>query len=107
MSQAMRRFTRPYVAAEALDELRGPTRGILTLPRRMDWGPQRPFDLSNDRHLVIMYETVLNEARQIGDVRQYINGETLVRLWDRLTLPPDVRRLWEERIPELRKRFAA
>ncbi|AYY14619.1 hypothetical protein EF847_19900 [Actinobacteria bacterium YIM 96077] len=107
MSQATRWFARPYVAAESLDELRGPTRGTLTLPRRLDWGPRRPFDLNNDRHLVIMYETVLNEARQIEDVRQYINKQILVRLWDRLTLPPDVRRLWEERIPELRKRSAA
>lgn len=106
MTQA-RWFTRPYVAAGSLDELRGPTRGTFTLPRRLDWGPRRPFDLANDRHMVIMYETVLNEARNVDDVRDFINGRVLVRLWPRLTLPSDVRGLWEDRIPELREKSAA
>jgi hypothetical protein len=67
----------------------------------------RPFDLSNERHLVIMYETVLNEARHVDDLRSFINGRILVRLWPRLTLPPDVRALWEKRITRLRERSAA
>ncbi|WP_166352570.1 hypothetical protein [Phytoactinopolyspora limicola] len=96
-----RPFTRPYVAADSLDELRGPTNGEFTLPRRLDWGPARPFDLSNERHLVIMYETVLNEARDINDLRSFVNGHSLVRLWPSLTLPPEVRTPWAERIPEL------
>lgn len=100
-------FTRPYVAVDSLDELRGPTDGIVTLPRRLDLGPQRPFDLRSDRHLVVMYETVLNEARRVEDVRAFINGRVLVRLWPELTLPPDVRSLWESRIPQLRERSAA
>src|SRR5690349_16937968 len=38
---------RPALVARTLDELRGPVRGIVELPQRLMWNPQRRFDLDN------------------------------------------------------------
>jgi hypothetical protein len=101
------RPVRPYVAADSLTELTGPTSGVIVLSRRLNWGPPRAYDLSDDADTALMYEAVLNEARRAEDVRRYLNGPTLQRLWGRLVLPPQVRTLWEQHIPELHRQAAA
>jgi hypothetical protein len=54
-----------------------------------------------------MYERVLREARSPEDLRAFLDGGTLWRLWGRLVLPAPVRVVWERRFPELAARRVA
>jgi hypothetical protein len=92
---------KPYVVAESLDDLRGPTEGTVNLPQHLDWSGNASYNLDKPTRLASMYRTVLNEASSVEDLRAWIDGQTLARLWPTLWLPPQVRRLWESRIPEL------
>ncbi|GLY03107.1 MULTISPECIES: hypothetical protein [Actinoplanes] len=93
---------RPVVVAGTLGELRGPTDGLVELPLRLWWQPQRAFDLSVPTMLLWMYENVLREAIRADELRAYLDGATLVRLWPELNLPRGVRAAWEARHPRLR-----
>jgi hypothetical protein len=92
---------KPYVVAERLEDLRGPTAGTVTLPRHLDWSGNAGYDLDKPTRLASMYRTVLNEASSTDDLRAWIDGRMLARLWPTLWLPPQVQRLWESRFPEL------
>ncbi len=92
---------KPYVVAERLDDLRGPTAGTVTLPAHLDWSGRASYDLDKPARLASMYRTVLNEANSADDLRTWIDGRLLVQLWPTLWLPAPVRRLWEGRFPEL------
>lgn len=99
-------LARPYRAAlvaRSLSELRGPVRGTVELPQRLMWNPHRRFDLDNHDLLLWMYENVLREAIRHDELRRWINGRTLVRVWAELNLPHGVRQAWEARYASLRK----
>ena len=93
---------RPVLVAGTLGELTGPTRGLVELPLRLWWGPQRAFDLAEPTMLTWMYENVLREAIRVEELRSYVHGETLVAVWPELNLPRAVRKAWEARHPRLR-----
>ena len=59
------------------------------------------FDLSDGDRLLEMYEAVFDAARTEADLTEYLNGETLVRVWPQLTLAPRVRHAWEAAHPLL------
>jgi hypothetical protein len=92
---------RPYTVADSLDDLQGPTAGVVVLDRWLDWSGSGRYDLANPGRLVRMYETVLREASKKADLSVWLDGRTLVRLWRELVLPPQVRSRWEARFPEL------
>jgi len=92
---------KPYVLAEHLDDLNGRTGGTVTLPPHLDWSGNASYDLDKPARLASMYQTVLNEASSADDLRFWLDGRTLTRLWRTLWLPPQLRRLWEGRFPEL------
>lgn len=92
---------RPYVVADSLEELTGPTTGVVELPRRLDWSEQGTYNLDDIRELRVLYERVLRESMQMDDLRQYVNGVMLRRVWHDLFLPRRVRALWHERFPTL------
>jgi hypothetical protein len=64
-------------------------------------------NLDNPAVLARMYETVLREAITERELRDWLDGGTLVRLWDSIFIPRGVRAAWEERHPLLRRRVAA
>lgn len=80
-----------------LAELRGPSHGLVELPLRLWWNPQRTFDLDQSDALAWMYENVLREAVHVAELRTYLHGPTLVRVWKQLNLPRGVRAAWEAR----------
>ncbi len=90
-----------------LSDLHGPTGGIVTLPHRLLWRPDRSVDLDQPWQLAAMYETVLTEAVRVDELCDWLDGPTLVRLWSELYLPRGVRRAWEDRHPGLRRLRAA
>jgi hypothetical protein len=95
---------KPYVVADALDDLRGPTRGTVTLPQHLDWSGSAVYDLDRPARLASMYKAVLNEARGVEDLRDWLDRRALFELWPALWLPPRLRAMWEARFPELAAR---
>ena len=92
---------KPYVVADALDELRGPTSGTVGLPHHLDWSGSPTYDLDDPAELASMYKTVLNEAATTDDLRTWLDGRTLMRLWPTLWLPAALRHAWEQRFTML------
>ena len=93
---------RPVVVAASLEALHGPVSGLVELPQRLFWsGSDRVFDLSDSDRLLQMYEVVFDAARTEADLAEYIDGETLARIWQDLALAPRVRRAWEAAHPGL------
>jgi hypothetical protein len=95
---------RPVLVTGTLRELTGPEHGVVELPLRLWWNPQRTFDLDRPDTLRWMYENVLREAVHADELRTYLNGPTLARIWPSLNLPRPVRAAWEARHPVLRRR---
>lgn len=90
-----------------LSRLHGPTRGVVELPHRLFWQPDRRVNLDNPAVLAWMYETVLREAVTEQELSTWLDGPTLLRLWDELYLPRGIRAAWEQRHPGLSRRAAA
>ena len=98
---------RPACVAPDLAELTGPTSGRVELPNRLLWsGVTRELDLDKPDMLGWMYEIVLREAVTVTELRTWLHGPTLVRVWPELYLPRGVRRAWESRHPELHRTAA-
>jgi hypothetical protein len=95
------------VVVADLSRLHGPTWGVVVLPHRLFWQPDRRVNLDNPAVLAWTYETVLREAVNELELRTWLDGPTLLRLWDELYLPRDVRAAWEQRHPGLRRPAAA
>lgn len=98
---------KPYVVADRLEELTGPTTGTVTLPHHLDWSGRADYDLDRPNRLASMYKAVLNEAAKVQDLRDWIDQRKLVELWPRIWLPVRLRDLWESRFPELGARRPA
>jgi hypothetical protein len=98
---------RPVLVAGTLGELAGPQHGLVELPLRLWWNPRRTFDLDEPTMLAWMYENVLREAVRVDELRSYLHGATLVRIWPELNLPRGVRAAWEARHPVLRRATVA
>ncbi len=89
----------------SLDELRGPTAGVVRLPLRLYWSGPNPeaveWRVDDDRRRARLYEVVLREG-SLDDVCVLIDGATLIRIWDDLYLPPYVRSAWEPLVQSAR-----
>ena len=92
---------RHYVVPASLADLRGPVSGLVTLDRHLDWAGDSTNDLDDGGDLQVMYQTVLNQAVTAADLRRWLDGATLLRLWPHLWLPARLRALWQVRFPEL------
>lgn len=89
----------------SLDELRGPTSGVIRLPLRLYWSGPDPgsveWIMTDDQRRARLYEIVLREG-SLDDVRALVDGASLVRIWNGLYLPPHVRRAWEPLVESAR-----
>src|SRR5262245_2400288 len=96
---------RRAVIVADLTDLRGATKGMVELPLWLFWScPDHAFDLDDWDMQLWLYQTVLREASRREDLTEYLDRETLIRLWPDLYLPKPVRQAWEERHPLLRER---
>ncbi|MFF0819750.1 hypothetical protein ACFYUR_05115 [Micromonospora haikouensis] len=68
-----------------------PTHGVVELPHRLLWRPDRQVDLDQEWALTAMYETVLTEAVRFDELSAWLDGPTLIRVWNDLYLPRGVR----------------
>ena len=93
---------RRVLVIDDLADLRGPVTGLVELPLRLFWHPNRSFDLDEPGIMRWVYQIVLREASRPEDLTSYLDGEVLVRLWPDLRLPSGIRRAWEASYPSLR-----
>ena len=77
----------------SLDELHGPERGVIVLPRHLAWPGLREFDLSDDRLRRSLYGIVLTQGRR-NDLARFVNARLLRQDWPLLcdSLDPKIRR---------------
>lgn len=79
-------------------DVRGVSRasGIVILPFHIRWSdPVVAYDMGIRRDRIRVYEQVLREGTEV-DVRHFIDPDELIKLFDELVLPPQVRRSWQE-----------
>ena len=92
---------RPYALPISLAELVGPTRGQIELPLWLAWSGRRKYNLDDPSDLAVLYERVIVEAASVTDLAALLDQESLVRVWNDLYLPFQVRSQWESRFPTL------
>jgi hypothetical protein len=98
---------KPYALPASLDQLAGPSAGLVTLPRHLDWGPPYTYNPGDPADLVLLYERVIREAHSPADLHDHLGRTALLRIWPELFLPRELRALWQARFPELGPRAAA
>jgi len=106
-SEPAHRRRRPHAIVDDLSSLRGPTDSVVHLPISLDWGPNPVYDLSKDSEVRAFYQRVLNESLSVAQLETFLNKEILVDLWPNLWLDREVKKLWEERFPELAPQSSA
>ncbi|GGT17499.1 hypothetical protein [Streptomyces purpureus] len=87
---------------ESLDELHGPTHGVVELPLHLAWSGMTSYDLSKPRQRMGLYRTVLHEGLH-DDLPLYLNQDLLLQLWPvlRALVGRTVRTVWEDAFPQL------
>jgi len=103
MSRADRLFRRSGPAGrlpERIEELRGPARGVVRLPRHLTWPGTREFDLADKQVRCSLYGIVLTQGRR-DDMARFLNAGLLRQDWPVLSgrLDPRLRRWCERRFP--------
>lgn len=93
------RAGRPGQLPASLDDLHGPERGVVVLPRHLAWPGLREFDVTDANMRRSLYGIVLTQGRR-ADVARYVNAKLLVEDWPllRASLDAKVRRHCERRL---------
>ncbi|MDQ0764882.1 hypothetical protein [Streptomyces canus] len=93
---------------ESLDELHGPTQGVVDLPLHMAWSGMTSYDLGKPRQRMGLYRTVLHEGLH-DDLPRYLDRDLLLQLWPvlRTLVGRTVRAVWEDAFPQLASRTRA
>lgn len=69
--------------------------GRVVLPIHIKWSGPVEYDLADEAQRRVVYEVVLREGGA-DEVRQFIDPDEVLRLWDRLVLPAHVRAAWRD-----------
>ena len=92
----------PAIPDDVADPAVVKARGRVTPPARVRWSaPALSYDLTHRRQRARVYEQVLIEGVE-QDVREIIDVDEVVGLWDELYLPDHVRRAWADWLAERR-----
>jgi hypothetical protein len=83
---------------DRLEDLHGPARGVIVLPRHLSWPGMREFDVTDDSTRRSMYGIVLTQGQR-NDVKRFLNPALLRQDWPHLRtlLDPKLRRWCERR----------
>ncbi|MER7467058.1 hypothetical protein [Streptomyces sp. NPDC097981] len=86
----------------SLDDLAGPTRGVVELPLHVAWSGLRRYDLDRPRQRMSLYRTVLAEGQR-DDLTALLDRDLLTEQWPalRTLVSRHVRQVWEARFPQL------
>lgn len=91
----------PAALPSALADLHGPVDGRVELPADLVWSGRRVFDLADETGRYLYYVTVLTCGVNREHYTAWLNADLLLELWPRLRLPRALRRIWQDRFPEL------
>jgi hypothetical protein len=93
---------------DRLEDLRGPARGVIVLPRHLSWPGLRECDVTDDATRRSMYGIVLTQGQR-NDVKRFLSPVLLRQDWPLIgpALAPRRRRLCARRSPRARGRAAA
>lgn len=95
------RDTKPFCVPASLDELAGPSTGIVHLPVRLSWAPgDGSFSLDDDGERTTVYQCVIGEG-SVEDQRRYLNCDILSDMWPTLRLDLAITAAWENRFKAL------
>ncbi len=83
---------------EGIDELRGPARGVIVLPRHLAFPGMRECDVTDDTTRRSMYGIVLTQGQR-NDVARFLNPDLLRADWPHIrdALDPKLRGTCERR----------
>jgi hypothetical protein len=83
---------------DRLEDLRGPARGVIVLPRHLSWPGMREFDVTDDATRRSMYGIVLTQGQR-NDMKRFLNPALLRQDWPFIStsLEPRLRRWCERR----------
>ncbi|MFF0217209.1 hypothetical protein [Streptomyces vinaceus] len=89
----------------SLDELAGPSRGVVELPLHVAWSGLRAYNLDRPRQRMSLYRTVLAEG-QPDDLTALLDRDLLTEQWPvlRTLVSRHIRQVWEDRFPQLTPR---
>ncbi|TQO20636.1 hypothetical protein FB472_2276 [Rhodoglobus vestalii] len=90
-----------YATPSCLDALRGPTGGIIELPRALYWGPEQYVDLTDHSDLQRMYQAVIRIGTR-EDQETWLDADLLLDIWDSLVLPQRCIETWESTFVQLK-----
>ncbi len=95
---------RPYATPPRLNDLHGPTTGIIRVRPHIDTSPHPVYDLDSPDQLRQLYRAVVRDGTP-EDQMSILDLPTLERIWSELDLPVRCRQVWEARFPELTRSF--
>jgi hypothetical protein len=93
----------PYDTPDSLEDLRGPTSGVVTVGPHIDTSLNPTYRISDIRRARELYSATVRDGSASDHVRILDRG-LLLRLWPELNLPSRCRAIWEHRFPELAAR---
>ncbi len=81
-----------------IDDLRGPVRGVIMLPKNLSWPGLRECDISDDRGRRSLYALLLAQGKR-NDIARFVNAGLLRQDWPliRNSLDSGLRRGCERR----------
>jgi hypothetical protein len=81
-----------------IEDLRGPVKGVILLPRNLSWPGMRECDVGDDRGRRSLYGMLLAQGQR-SDIARFINGGLLRQDWPllRKSLDPRLCRRCERR----------
>ena len=79
---------------DRLEELRGPARGVVVLPRHLSWPGMREFDVTDDSTRRSMYGIVLTQGQR-NDVARFLNPQLLRADWPLIRQSLDPKLRWQ------------
>lgn len=93
---------------ESLEELHGPTHGVVQLPLHVAWSGMTSYDMGNPRQRMGLYRTVLHEGLR-DDLPRFLDQNLLLQMWPvlRTLVGRTVRTVWEDAFPQLASRTRA
>lgn len=102
-AMARPRRLRPIIVPASLDDLHGPSSGLVVPPRRLWWSGEEDvkFDLGNRSQATELYEAIFEAARTHQDIADHLDAELLTELWPELGMRRSIRQAWEDAHPAL------
>ena len=90
----------PWCMPESLDELQGPTSGLVRTTGSICTAPDPVFDIDDLLELRGLYRSTVRDGTS-AEQSKFLDRDTLIELWPELILPYQCRDAWEARFPEL------